>query len=56
MQQDENMWYRYLVAMMNRGIIAEAQVSDDQWTISIQYTKEDIERMIEAFKEVIKVI
>jgi glutamate-1-semialdehyde 2,1-aminomutase len=56
LRQDHKMWYRYLIAMMNRGIIPEAMVSDDQWTLSIQYAEEDIEATLEAFKEVAKVI
>jgi len=55
-KQDEERWYRYLIAMMNRGIIPEAMVSDDQWTISIQYTKENIQQTIEEFKDVVKII
>ena len=56
MKQDHDTWYRYMIAMMNRGIIPEAMVSDDQWTISIQYTEEEIESTIEAFKDVVKII
>jgi len=45
-------WFAYLFAMMNRGILPAGPSPDEQWTISVVHTKEDIERHIEAFKEV----
>ncbi len=53
-QQDDAAWWRYWIAMMNRGIFIEPVVSDDEWTVSVVHTKEDIERAIEAFKEAAK--
>jgi glutamate-1-semialdehyde 2,1-aminomutase len=38
--------------MMNRGIIPMAPGPDEQWTVSVQHTKEDIEKHLEVFKEV----
>jgi glutamate-1-semialdehyde 2,1-aminomutase len=45
-------WYLYLMVMMNRGIVPMAPGPDEQWTISVQHTKEDIERHLEVFKQV----
>lgn len=45
-------WYLYTVVMMNRGIVPSALGPDEQWTISVQHTKKDIERHLEVFKEV----
>jgi glutamate-1-semialdehyde 2,1-aminomutase len=45
-------WYLYTVIMMNRGIIPSALGPDEQWTISVQHTKEDIEKHLEVFKEI----
>jgi len=45
-------WHLYLMIMMNRGIIPMAPGPDEQWTVSVQHTKEDIEKHLEAFKEV----
>jgi glutamate-1-semialdehyde 2,1-aminomutase len=45
-------WQLYLTVMMNRGIIPMAPGPDEQWTISVQHTKEDIERHLEVFKQV----
>jgi glutamate-1-semialdehyde 2,1-aminomutase len=45
-------WQLYLIVMMNRGIIPMAPGPDEQWTISVQHTKEDIEKHLEVFKQV----
>ena len=56
LKQDKKTWWRFAHAMMNRGVIPEVLSADDQWHISVQHTKEDIERTLEAFKEVVKII
>ncbi len=45
-------WFLYTVIMMNRGIVPSALGPDEQWTVSVQHTKEDIEKHLEVFKEV----
>jgi glutamate-1-semialdehyde 2,1-aminomutase len=45
-------WYLYLMVMMNRDILPMAPGPDEQWTISVQHTKEDIEKHLEVFKQV----
>jgi len=45
-------WYLYLMVMMNRGIMPMAPGPDEQWTVSVQHTKEDIEKHLEVFKQV----
>ena len=45
-------WFLYTVIMMNRGIMPSAFGPDEQWTISVQHTKEDIEKHLEVFKEI----
>jgi len=45
-------WYLYLMVMMNRGIVPMAPGPDEQWTVSVQHTKEDIEKHLEVFKQV----
>lgn len=49
---DAGKWFAYCFAMMNRGIIPAGPSPDEQWTISVVHTKEDVEEHIEAFKEV----
>lgn len=45
-------WWAYFVAMMNRGIVPTAPGYDEQWTVSVQHTEEDIQKTIDAFNDV----
>lgn len=45
-------WFAYLYAMMNRGVLPAGPSPDEQWTISVLHTKEEIEEHLEAFKDV----
>jgi len=45
-------WFAYCFAMMNRGIIPAGPSPDEQWTVSVVHTQEEIEEHLEAFKEV----
>jgi len=45
-------WFLYTVIMTNRGIVPSAFGPDEQWTISVQHTKEDIQKHLEVFKEI----
>jgi glutamate-1-semialdehyde 2,1-aminomutase len=49
---DIGKWYAYCFAMMNRGVIPAGPSPDEQWTVSAQHGQEDIEKHIEAFKQV----
>jgi len=49
---DPGKWFAYCFAMMNRGIIPAGPSPDEQWTISVVHTKEDIKDHLEAFKEI----
>lgn len=53
---DFGKWFGYFISMLNRGIIPAATGPDEQWTISVQHTPEDIEKHIEVFKEVAPII
>jgi glutamate-1-semialdehyde 2,1-aminomutase len=50
---DTGKWFAYCFAMMNRGIIPAGPSPDEQWTVSVVHTKEEIEDHLEAFKEVV---
>ncbi|WP_233437666.1 aspartate aminotransferase family protein [Candidatus Korarchaeum cryptofilum] len=52
---DVGKWWLFMIAMMNRGVLPNYG-PDEQWTVSTQHTKEDIETTIEKFKEVAKII
>jgi glutamate-1-semialdehyde 2,1-aminomutase len=45
-------WWRYYTMMVNRGVLPMATGPDEQWTVSVQHTKEDLEKHLESFKEV----
>ena len=49
---DTGKWFAYCFAMMNRGIIPAGPSPDEQWTVSVAHTKEEIEDHLEAFKEI----
>lgn len=44
-------WWRYYTMMLNRGVLPMATGPDEQWTVSVQHTKEDLEKHLECFKE-----
>ena len=53
---DVGAWWTYYVAMQNRGVIPMATGPDEQWTVSVQHRKEDIDAHLEAFKTVVNEI
>ena len=44
----ENYWF----AMLNRGVLAHPHHPSQQWTISVQHTREHVDEHLETFKEV----
>jgi len=49
-------WFAYCFAMMNRGIIPAGPSPDEQWTVSILHTKEEVDQHIAAFKDAAKYV
>jgi glutamate-1-semialdehyde 2,1-aminomutase len=49
---DVDLWKHYWFAMVNRGVLPQAHWWDEQWTISVAHTEQDIDRHLEAFREV----
>jgi glutamate-1-semialdehyde 2,1-aminomutase len=47
-------WWTYYTAMLNRGIIPMATGPDEQWTVSVQHTKDEIKTHLEVFKTVVR--
>lgn len=45
-------WWTYFVAMMNRGVVPTAPGYDEQWTVSVQHTEDDIQKTINYLNEV----
>lgn len=50
------LWWAYFISMMNRGVVPTAPGYDEQWTVSVQHTEEDIEYTIEKFKEIAPIL
>ena len=53
---DTGKWFAYCFAMMNRGIIPAGPSPDEQWTVSVVHTKQNINDHLEAFKEVVNYV
>jgi glutamate-1-semialdehyde 2,1-aminomutase len=49
---DTDLWRQYWFGMVNRGVLAQPYWWDEQWTISVAHTDEDIDRHLGAFEEI----
>ena len=52
LQTDNATWYLFYLAMLNRGIIPTGTGPDEQWTLSVQHTVEDVNRAVESFQKI----
>lgn len=51
-EEEETIWHHYWFGMVNQGIIPQPFGFEEQWTISVQHTKDDIDRHLEAFEAI----
>lgn len=51
---DFGKWFAWVVGMLAYGVIPQALGYDEQWTVSVQHTREDVDKALEAMKNVIK--
>ena len=56
LDQDFDMYWRYWHMNLNRGVIPQAQCYDEQWTVSVQHSEKDGERMLAVFDEICREI
>ncbi len=49
---DSDLWRQYWFGMVNRGVLAQPYWWDEQWTVSVAHTEEEIERHIAVFEEI----
>ena len=49
---DTELWKQYWFAMVNRGVMPQPYWWDEQWTISVQHTEEDIALHLQVFAEI----
>ncbi len=54
--QHTGRWWVYFVSMMNRGVIPTAPGPDEQWTVSVQHTEEDIQKTVDKLNEVASLV
>lgn len=50
---DFGKWYAWVMGMISNGVIPQALGYDEQWTVSVQHTREDIEETLEVMKKVV---
>ncbi len=53
-KMNTEMWQCFWFGMVNQGVIAQPYWWDEQWTLSLAHTDQEIERHLEAFREVAK--
>jgi glutamate-1-semialdehyde 2,1-aminomutase len=56
LKNDVGAWWSYYFLMVNRGIIPCGTGPDEQWTVSVAHTQEDLESHLEVLKEVTQLI
>jgi glutamate-1-semialdehyde 2,1-aminomutase len=49
---DLRTWRTYFIAMLNEGIVPHPADNDEQWTVSVQHTEQDVEAHLAAFDRV----
>ncbi|MEM2021247.1 MAG: aminotransferase class III-fold pyridoxal phosphate-dependent enzyme [Zestosphaera sp.] len=53
-RSDKGMWYRYWIAMLTKGVIPYGGAWFEEWFVSAMHTREDINKTIEAYYEVLR--
>ncbi len=51
---DVGKWFAYWLAMLNQGIIPCGTGPDEQWTISVAHTEQEVQKHLEAFDQAAK--
>ena len=49
---DGDLWMHYWFGMANRGVIPQPFWYDEQWTLSVQHTRQHIEKHLAAFADI----
>ncbi|MBI3405486.1 MAG: glutamate-1-semialdehyde 2,1-aminomutase [Acidobacteria bacterium] len=49
---DANLWRHYWFAMTNRGVLAQPYWWDEQWTLCVAHTEQDIQKHLAVFAEI----
>jgi glutamate-1-semialdehyde 2,1-aminomutase len=51
LEVDTDLWQHYWFGMVNRGVLPQPYWWDEQWTISVAHTEQDIEKHLDAFAD-----
>jgi glutamate-1-semialdehyde 2,1-aminomutase len=49
---DSEVWMHYWFGMVNRGVVPQPFWPDEQWTLSVQHTEQDIKKHLAAFADI----
>lgn len=50
---DTGKWNYYYIAMLNRGVIPAGPGADEQWTVSVMHSGDDIQQTLDAFSDIV---
>jgi glutamate-1-semialdehyde 2,1-aminomutase len=53
LEVDQALWRHYWFGMINRGVMAQPYWWDEQWTLSVAHTEEDIQHHLDAFADLV---
>jgi glutamate-1-semialdehyde 2,1-aminomutase len=53
LEVDSEMWKVWWYGMLNRGVMTQAYAWDEQWTICVAHTEQDMEFHLSKFKELV---
>jgi glutamate-1-semialdehyde 2,1-aminomutase len=56
LEVDEEMWKVWWYGMLNRGVMTQAYAWDEQWTICVAHTEQDMEFHLEKFRELVPLL
>ena len=54
LKTDFGLWHAWFLGMLCEGVLPQAAGYDEQWTVSVQHTDEDVEKAVEAMKNIVK--
>ena len=55
-KQDSDMWFKFYISMLNRGVIMQGGDATETIFFSLQHTDEDFEKILTAFKATVETL
>lgn len=53
LEVDQGLWKHYWFGMLNRGVLAQPYWWDEQWTLCVAHTEQDIRHHLDAFADLV---